>query len=282
MRCILDSKRHILVTDLDSAIAEISSNSLQGTEDDMAKNDKETPLKLSITLPIKRAVLLPEINVLPATPISTDLDESRMFTVKPRLPDEEDRPKNSGEKNVASKDEDGDRCSETTPESKANGDLSEEFVDVKEDSQIQDGSSIVLEANEESKEANGECSFEEKDPDGGAKDIGIKSKETGMKGECEEKPSEDSLNEIPDTSSESSKESWSLRKEQKRERPKSASEMALDNHGDMESTYDSAMQAFLNTASRQNIERINTFHLGSKSMVSIGKDSCLIVLCFMT
>ena len=64
-----ESPRHILVTDLDSAIAKVASEA-----EKMAENDIVHPMKVLPLLDIKKArsqmPVAPDINILPATPMN--------------------------------------------------------------------------------------------------------------------------------------------------------------------------------------------------------------------
>ena len=270
-----------MVTDLDSAIAKVSSNSTQSAENSMAKECDNTQLKLKIPLPIKP----PEINVLPATPISTDPNSDGIFSVENQRPAVEEMPLSSqkesesneqslegdySEENVAEKDLSASGNDEKLPKVKLNADHCEESIGMKEELQMQDKSSMELEDNRESKGVDSECICKEGNENDRTEDV-TESNDKAVKDANEENPCEDSWNDTLDTSSESSKESWSLFKERKRARPISASEMTFANHGGMDLNFDAAMHLFEN-GSKKNAEAVNTFHLGSKSMVSIGKN----------
>ena len=284
-----DSKRHILVTDLDTAIAKVSSNSTQSAESSMAKEFDNTQLKTA--LKIKCVPLLPEINVLPATPMSIDLNSDGMFRVENPHSGSEEMPLssqnesenneqslegNSSEANVAEEDLGAGMNDERLPKSILIIERYKESAGIKEDLQMQEKSSMELEESGMRKGADSECICKESNGKERTENV-TENNDKVVKDANEEKPCEDSWNDTLDTSSESSKGSWSLFKEQKKARPKSAYEMALTYHVGMDHKFDAAMNP-LENGSKKNLEAVSTFHLGSKSMVSIGKNRWLIFI----
>ena len=277
------------MTDLDTVIAKISSDSQKTTEDTMAMKSSETPLKLQISLPIKRSPLMPEINVLPATPQAADVNESAMFIVK-NLPsiaqasspsltpakldsNKECLPEVSVMQVIAEDQyvaKDVGELSKVTPgiNDLEESDEMETSIRVSDDSALEENNKKG-EERDKNRENLFQKSEEASDRTTNAETESVAKKETVIDTK-EEKAEQESENEIPDTNSESSKESFSLRKERKKTRPKSLSEMALNKQREVNQNLDPMLPSF-DDRPKTDIKRVNTFHLGSKSMVSIGK-----------
>ena len=282
------------MTDIDSAIAKVSSNNPEETENVMAKKNDENSLQLNISLPSSSLFLMPEINVLPATPMSTDFDDSRMYIVENPLSAVQEWPlptqhesecgtKTFEEKNsemqAERKDEEVKR-NEKAAEEEVSYEVDEESIEIKEGMEEQNEPSAEFEAKkelkEESKEENDELFHEADQEIEISEDVITESKDSVVNDKSEEKICEETWHELPDLNRESTKDSSSLTKERKKERPKSTSEVMLTNCNDIDHNLNEEMHSFENE-SKKNIERVNTFHLGSKSMVSIGKNFELIL-----
>lgn len=281
-----ESERRILVTDIDSAIAKVSSNNPQETENVMAKKNDENSMQLNISLPSSSVSLMPEINVLPATPMSTDFDDSRMYIVENPLSAVQEWPlptqhesecgtktfeEENSDMQAERKDEEVER-KEKAAEGEVSYELDEESIEMKEASEEHNEPSAEFEAKkelkEESKEENDELFYEADQETEISEDVITESKDSVVNDKTEEKICEETWHELPDLNTESTKDSSSLTKERKKERPKSTSEVMLTNCNDIDHNLNEEMHSFENE-SKKNIERVNTFHFGSKSMVSI-------------
>ena len=293
IRSSLDSERRILVTDIDSAIAKVSSSNPQETENVVAKKNDDSSVQLNITLPSSSVSLMPEINVLPATPMSTDFDDSLMFIVEnpsfavqerplpPQLESESSKifeEENSDMKSER-KDEEVEGNKEKLSEEEVTSELNEESIEIKESLELQNDPSAEFEAKkkskEESKEENDEPFYGADKEIERSEGLITESNDNDVNDKCEGKACEETWHELPDSSSESSKDSSSLPKERKKGRPKSTSEIMLAHCNDIDHNLNEETHSSENE-SKKNIERVNTFHLGSKSMVSIGRNYELI------
>lgn len=287
---VMDSERHILVTDLDSAIAKVSSESPQKG----LVESEETPLKLNISLPIKR---VPEVKIQPATPLSEEMNECSFFEVESPVSSSDNAVPGTQEYEEMDKDTTCISCvgnpgepielPEDAKSANIEVDVNENALSEREneDLQISDNASKNFDSFVENEVNHGDLAsvgedVQERPDEIVSEEVSeTKRNENDMvikeEGELEDDGNEEetihkSESEIPDTNSESSKESVSLRKDEKKDRPKSFSEMALNNRGGMERSFDTSTQV-LGKKSRTDVKRVNTFHLGSKSMVSIGK-----------
>lgn len=258
----------------------------------MSKKSENTPLKLKILLPIRRSPLTPEIKVQPATPIASGIDECGIISASSmatghlaavkhveldHISGDIDNPQIGKEKKVMIGKDDPAGLSEIC-ESNVQVEVSEfnEAIEEEPCLEIVDDTAVVSEDCKEDEMELGrrgdEESCDEKhrvDEEVTGNVIKEEQETIEEDEEDEEKIDRELENEIPDTNSESSKDSIPLKTLREKIRPKSLSEVALDKRGVMDQSLDSKMDSF-EKKSKTDIKRVNTFHLGSKSMVSIG------------
>eukprot|EP00795_Rhopilema_esculentum_P016410 gene16410-7816_t len=246
-----ETQRHIFVTDLDSAIAKVASEEANMRRIVISKRECRGP---KIKIPSQRMIATPEITVQPATPLNDAIDQGVFIPKNPIKDDIVPSYLSLGEGET--------KCLETPVES---------LMSAKTDSDESAISNVVQEKIEATESDN-----QVLDTIGSAPAILVEQPQKTDVTPLEEVETKEmqniqstSLEEKQDAPSPSSSES--SRDDRRRPRPRSLYELdreECDSEGDFERFGDKSLSPEKSTKSK--LGRVNTFHLGSKSMMSIG------------